>query len=273
MNNSQRYAFLLVLVVCIVVAGCAAPNDSPARAATTQPTSAAAAPAHKTYTFVIVHGAWGGGWAFKEVDRLLRADGHAVYRPTLTGQGERVHLASPDVGLQTHIQDVVNAIEFEDLHDVVLVGHSYGGMVITGVADRIPDRIAHLVYLDAILPEDGESVNTTPALHRGTTRPSRTEGFIVPQWVKPNQPPPHDVPQSAKTFSDPIVLKNQAAARAIPTTYILTVDADTRPEDDSFFPSYERAKARGWTVEVMEGDHNVQWSNPRELVRRLEKAP
>src|SRR6476659_2841608 len=110
-------------------------------------------------TYVIVHGAWGGGWAFKEVDRLLSADGNKVYRPTLTGQGERVHLANSNVDLSLHIQDIVNVILWENLHDVVLVGHSYGGMVVTGVADRVPDRIGHLVYLDALVPENGQSAD------------------------------------------------------------------------------------------------------------------
>lgn len=92
-------------------------------------------------TIVIVHGAWGGGWAFKKVESLLRQKGFDVYRPQLTGQGDRVHLARPDIGLNTHIDDVVNTILYEDLRDIVLVGHSYGGMVISGVADRVPDRI------------------------------------------------------------------------------------------------------------------------------------
>jgi pimeloyl-ACP methyl ester carboxylesterase len=108
--------------------------------------------------FVIVHGAWGGSWAFRRVETLLRDKGCNVYRPSLTGLGERVHLATPDVGLSTHINDVVNMILFEDLHDVILVGHSYGGMVITGVADRLPDRILRLIYIDAFVPSDGESV-------------------------------------------------------------------------------------------------------------------
>ena len=111
-----------------------------------------AGPMKKKLTFVIVHGAWGGGWSWKEVDHLLTADGHTVYRPTLTGQGERVHLASPSVGLDTHIADIVNVIKFENLHDIVLVGHSYAGMVITGVAQQVPDRISRLIYLDALLP-------------------------------------------------------------------------------------------------------------------------
>jgi pimeloyl-ACP methyl ester carboxylesterase len=111
-------------------------------------------------TMVIVHGAWGGAWAFKKVEALLRDKNYNVYRPQLTGLGERVHLARADIGLSTHIDDVVNAILFEDLRDITLVGHSYGGMVITGVADRVPDRIKRLVYLDALVPNDGESVNT-----------------------------------------------------------------------------------------------------------------
>lgn len=100
-------------------------------------------------TVVIVHGAWGGGWDWKGVERELRSRGYDVYRATLTGQGERDHLASPEVGLETHVTDVANLIVWERLEEVVLVGHSYGGMVITGVAERIPERVGRLVYLDA----------------------------------------------------------------------------------------------------------------------------
>jgi pimeloyl-ACP methyl ester carboxylesterase len=108
-------------------------------------------------TFVLVHGAWGGGWAWKRVAPLLRAHGHEVFTPTLTGLGERVHLARPDVNLDTHIQDIVNLLLYEDLANVVLVGWSYGGMVITGVLDRVPERLAHVAYVDAEVPRDGES--------------------------------------------------------------------------------------------------------------------
>ncbi len=106
-------------------------------------------------TYVLVHGAWGGGWAFRAVDSMLTAAGHRVYRPTLTGLGERVHLATPEVGLRTHVTDVVNVLLFEDLHDVVLVGHSYGALVTTGAADRAPERVARLVYIDAGPLPDG----------------------------------------------------------------------------------------------------------------------
>ena len=110
-------------------------------------------------TYVLVHGAWHGGWCWNRVAPLLRDKGHDVYTPTLTGLGERVHLATPEVDLSTHVTDVVNVIEFEDLRNVVLMGHSYGGQVITGVAGAIPERIGQLVYLDASLPNDGESLS------------------------------------------------------------------------------------------------------------------
>src|SRR6202040_1266512 len=109
-------------------------------------------------TFVLVHGAWHGSWCWKRVRKALQARGHDVFTPTLTGVGERSHLLSPDVNLDTHITDVVNLIRWEELSDVVLCGHSYGGCVVTGVADRLPDRIGAMVYLDAFTPEDGESL-------------------------------------------------------------------------------------------------------------------
>ncbi len=120
--------------------------------------AARAAQAAEKYTFVLVHGATAGGWEWKSTGKFLTDDGHIVYRATLTGLGERMHLNSTDVDLQTHINDVVNLILFEDLHDVVLTGHSYGGMVITGVIDRIPERIRHVVFLDAAVPDDGMSI-------------------------------------------------------------------------------------------------------------------
>ena len=219
-------------------------------------------------TIVIVHGAWGGAWAFKKVDALLRQKGFDVYRPQLTGQGDRVHLARPDVGLSTHIDDVVNTILYEDLHDITLVGHSYGGMVISGVADRLPARIKRLVYLDAMVPNDGDSVSTLIG-GRGDFIKQMTKGdYIVPPWVKPDQPPPHDVPQSLKTFTDPIVLKNEDA-RKIPATYILTVDKGKEAQQDDFFRQSERAKERRWSILQLTADHNPQWSEPGALVEML----
>jgi pimeloyl-ACP methyl ester carboxylesterase len=219
-------------------------------------------------TFVIVHGAWGGSWAFRRVEVLLREKGCVVYRPSLTGQGERVHLATPAVGLSTHIDDVVNTILFEDLHDVILVGHSYGGMVITGVADRVPDRIRRLIYLDAFVPNDGESVDSLTGARASWIKPMIKGDYIVPSWVKPEQPVPKDVPQPLKTFMEPIILKNKAALQ-IPATYILTVDAGQEAKADNFAAQAERAKTRGWTVHQMTADHNPQWSAPEALVELL----
>ena len=134
-------------------------------------TSNSGAIAGDQHTYVIVHGAWGGGWAFKPLDTALTARGHEVYRPTMTGSGDRVHLARPDIDLSTHVEDIVNTIRFEDLEDVVLVAHSYGGMVVSGVANRIPERLRCVVYVDAFLPEDGESLMTSS---RGQAR----EAFV-----------------------------------------------------------------------------------------------
>jgi pimeloyl-ACP methyl ester carboxylesterase len=220
-------------------------------------------------TFVIVHGAWGGSWAFKKVDSLMTAHGALVYRPSLTGQGERVHLASAEVGLTTHIDDVVNMIVFENLNDIVLVGHSYGGMVITGVADRIPERIRKLIYLDAFLPLDGESVFTANPKGREGIRSMEKDGMIVPPWVKADQPFPKDVPQSVKTFSEVIALKNPKL-KDIAGVYILTVDEGKKPEEDTFYIFAERAKKRKWKYVEMVADHNPQWSKASELANLLE---
>ena len=158
---------------------------------------AAGAPHH---TYVLIHGATGGGWDWRTMERLLTADGHTVFRPTLTGLGEKVHLTSPNISLTTHVSDIVNVILFENLHDVVLVGHSYGGMVITGVMDRIPERLSHVVFLDAMVPDDGQSVVTLG----GHLSPDDkvVDGLIHFSWLKASKPIPGDVPQSYKTYSE-----------------------------------------------------------------------
>jgi len=222
-------------------------------------------------TYVLVHGGGHGGWCYQRVARLLRAEGHEVHAPSLTGLADRSHLLAPGIDLDTHITDVVSLLFYEDLRDVILVGHSYGGMVITGVADRVPDRLRRLVYVDAFVPNDGECANAIRG-HTGIDRPI-TNGFVIPTWMTNSPPPPHDVPHPAKTFSQPISLTNQAVAAKLPTTYILTVEKGKAPESDEFYPFYQRAQARGWTTIIMEGDHNVQRSHPVELVRLLEQAP
>ncbi len=221
-------------------------------------------------TYVLVHGAWGGGWSFKQTDSLLRAAGHTVYRPTLSGLGERQHLASPDIDLDTHIKDVVNTILFENLHDVILLGHSYGGMVVTGVADSLPGRIKRLIYLDAFVPEDGQSVATAHGGGQTGREMAAEDGLIHPFWAVDAQGFPKDVPQPAKTFSQPLVLKNEKRL-ALPTTYILTYEGDNA-EKDAFGFFAKRAQRYGWTVVNMQADHNPQMSMPDKLAVLLEEV-
>ncbi|WP_313156862.1 alpha/beta hydrolase [Sphingobacterium multivorum] len=133
-----RTLFLLVLLSCGMLSGYAQHQD------------------HRP-TYVLVHGAWHGGWCWQAVAQQLTDAHYRVYAPTLTGLGERKHLIEPSVDINTHIQDIVNLIEMEDLHDVYLVGHSYAGAVIAGVADRIPSRLHKLIFLDAMIIEDGQS--------------------------------------------------------------------------------------------------------------------
>jgi pimeloyl-ACP methyl ester carboxylesterase len=219
-------------------------------------------------TVVIVHGAWGGGWDWRTVDSLLTKDGYRVVRVTLTGLGERRHLASPGVGLYTHIDDVVNKILWDDLRDVVLLGHSYGGMVITGAADRVPDRLKRLVYLDAMVPDSGESVKLLQGVDTGfITNITRGE-YTVPVWVQDTTAIPRDVPMSLKTFTDTLRLVNPAR-RTVPATYILTFEPQVNP--DPFQRFADRAAARGWRVERMQADHIPERSNPAGLVALLER--
>ena len=262
--NAKQFLHLALAFACITTfAGCK--TNPPVTAVGATPPAQV-----QKFTCVIVHGAWGGGWDWKPVADLLTADGGTVYRSTLTGLGEHSNLAGTNIDLDTHIQDIVNVILWENLHDVVLVGHSYGGMVITGVADRVPDRIKRLVYIDALLPENGESVD---GIKPNAIKTSVVNGFVVGDWMKGNPPPPHDVPQSARTFSEPITLTNQAVAQKLPTTYIFLVAKGQTLDQANFYRFYQRAKARGWTTHVIESDHNVQRSHPQELVKLLEQAP
>jgi len=227
--------------------------------------------AQQHHTYVLVHGAWGGGWDWRAVDSMLTARGHRVERVTLTGQGERVHLASPDIGLSTHVTDVVNTIFWENLHDVVLVGHSYGGMVVTGVVDRIPERIRRVVYLDAFLPDSGETtLGLADPSGNGFLQRTARDGMSVPSWVTDTLAVPRDVPQSLRTFTDTLRLVNPAGRR-VPGTYILTVEPTVDP--DPFQRFADRAAARGWPVHRLQSDHNAQRSARVPLVALLEQVP
>lgn len=214
-------------------------------------------------TVVIVHGAWGGGWDWKETAAVLESRGYTVYRPTLTGLGERRHLLSSDIDLMTHIDDVVNVLRFEQLHEVILVGHSYGGMVITGVAEQVPDRLSQLVYFDAILPFDGEctlavgrddgpeELCTAEAAERMLPEITAAGGIVSP-WVVPDAPPPTDVPHPVSTFIDPIELAGKPG-NGVPAGYIITRETVGGPDD--FNVTAQRAADLGFPVVEYIGNH------------------
>ncbi len=232
--------------------------------------AARAADASEKFTYVIVHGATAGGWEWKRTAQFLNGDGHTTYRVTLTGLGERMHLANPEINLETHINDVVNLILFEDLHDVVLTGHSYGGMVITGVMDRVPDRIRHVIFLDAAVPDDGMSLYDL----FGGPRPgaSVVDGMMQVPWVKPGTPPPHNVAQSVKCFSQPVSYKNPQA-KQLPVTYVAFVPKDKSAEERAATDkSWQRAVARGWTIRTFPGGHVAQQEDPRGVATLMEQA-
>ncbi len=232
----------------------------------------AAAPTGEKYTFVLVHGATAGGWEWKSTGKFLADDGHTVYRATLTGLGERMHLNSADVDLQMHIDDVVNLILFEDLHDVVLTGHSYGGMVITGVIDRIPERIRHVVFLDAAVPDDGMSIWDLFGADAPRDPERFKDGFMQVPWVKPGTTPPHSVKQSIKCFDQPVSYKNPAALK-LPVTYVAFIPKDKSAEERAKTDkSWQRAVARGWTIRTFPGGHVAQQEDPRGVATLIEQS-
>lgn len=231
------------------------------------PDTESLAPENPPYTFVLVHGASGGGWDWKTMDHLLTGRGHVVYRPTLTGLGEKVHLSSPEIDLTTHVTDIANVILFENLSEVILVGHSYGGMVITGVMDRIPQRISHAVFLDAAVPDDATSATDLwPSI---APDHDVVDGIVYFSWLDPDRPVPGDVPQSLKTFTEPVSFNNPDALK-IPATYIAFIAEGQTVQARSSETSWKNAEARGWTIRTLESDHNAQRSHPEELAELLE---
>jgi pimeloyl-ACP methyl ester carboxylesterase len=231
-------------------------------------------------TFLICHGAWSAGWAWKKVRPLLRAAGHEVFTPTYTGLGERAHLVSRTVTLDTHIADVLGVIECEDLSEIVLVGHSYGGMVATGVADRVPERISKLVYLDAFVPESGQCLSD---LLPAQVRTSRQEAAPVQGdgWLLAPNPPPPDTSaedlawitprrrwQPTGCFSQPIVLRNGAAPP--PRAYIYC----TRIAPEDTFGQFARRfrSAPGWQFLEIDASHSPNVTAPEALVRILDQV-
>jgi len=227
-------------------------------------------------TYVLVHGAWHGGWCWAKVARLLRDAAQDVYTPTLTGLGERAHLARPEVDLETHIQDVVAVLESEELRGVTLVGHSYGGMVISGVAARVTGRISHLVYLDAFVPETGKSVLDYMGERAGMI--SEAVAAHGEGWKLPSFPPErfgvtsqrdtewltkHLQPQPFKTFEQPLPA---AGGDKLKRTYVYC----SKPAMGAFDQFAERLRDdRKWTFHDVKTGHDAMVTAPGEIAKIL----
>lgn len=230
-------------------------------------------------TIVLVHGGGHGGWCWAPVRRLLQAAGHEVFAPTLSGLGDRAHLLSPELGLETHINDICGLLAFEDLGDVILVGHSYGGMVITGAADRAHERIGHLVYLDAAIPRDGEALlDISPGLLSltGTTRfvngcelglwPDESASAIyglddcpLKEWAVQRL-----TPHPWKTVTDRLHLRNADRLAQIPRTIINCAATLTkRPQ------SLRHRWQEGARVVEIEADHDLMLTEPAKVCEML----
>lgn len=224
-------------------------------------------------TYVLVHGAWRGSWIWARVrDRLQRA-GHFVFAPTMTGLADRSHLLSREIDLDTHIADIVGLIDFEELTDVILCGHSYGGCVVTGVADQRADRLRALIYLDAFVPEAGQSLwDLLPVEQRQNQRGAvdrEGDGWKVPpipaevfgvnerdrDWVDRQA-----TPQPLATFRQAIRLTGDQKV-AFPVTYILATGYEHSP----FQPFYERAKSMGWATQTIDCGHDAMLDEPDRL--------
>ncbi|QVQ51463.1 alpha/beta fold hydrolase [Spiractinospora alimapuensis] len=242
--------------------------------------------------FVLVHGGWHGAWCWERLVPLMREAGATVHTPSLTGVGERAADATPDVNVSTHIADVVEVLEEEDLSDVVLVGHSYAGFVITGVADRVPERIRHLVYLDAVVPREGKSVaDVLPPLNKvvpwATNRYG--DGWLMPhpplnmgkvpgvhgfygvtdetdlKWISANI-----TPQPVRTFTEPYRGRTTGLLESLPRTYVhctgggRLVQWARRPRR-AFWPPRDP----GWQHRRLATGHNAMITAPAELADLL----
>jgi pimeloyl-ACP methyl ester carboxylesterase len=224
-------------------------------------------------TYVLVHGGGHGGWCYQRVARLLRSAGHEVYTPTLTGLGERSHLLSPGIDLDLHITDVVAVLDYEDLRDVILVGHSYGGMVITGVADRAAARIGRIVYLDAATPVNGQSLVDVAGPIIQATRPAGQVVEDVELVLLPSPEAglfygvtdPDDVAWMAdrltghpwQCFEQPLRLTNEEALWSIPQCHI--VCTSTLATRDPELMQKARAAGRLWEIDT---GHDLMITEP-----------
>jgi pimeloyl-ACP methyl ester carboxylesterase len=228
-------------------------------------------------TFVLVHGSWHGGWCWKRVADRLEKAGHRVYAPTNTGLGERSHLLTKDVNVSTHVTDIVNVFKWEDLTDVVLVGHSYGGLVISGVADQIPEKISSIVFLDAFLPEDGDdlisksspryvemiagvqkrgeiSIAPPPAAAFGVTDPNDAA------WINAKC-----TPEPFGTYTEKVSYKG--GREKIPKRTYIRAHGYTSPTFDA---NLAKVKANpGWKVVEYDCGHDVMVLEPEQLTKTL----
>ena len=227
-------------------------------------------------TYVLVHGAWHGGWCWARVARLLRDAGHDVFTPTLTGLGERVHLARPEIDLAHHVQDVVAVLDAEELKSVTLVGHSYGGMVVTGVAARATARLAHLVYLDAFVPASGQKLlDLVPPERAEAMREqarSQGDGWRVPPW-----PPERYGVTSARDIEwlsrrltpHPLGTLEQPSEAGPPARGKLSYIYCTK-STGSFDQFAERLREdRKWSFHELKTGHDAMVTNPGELAKIL----
>jgi pimeloyl-ACP methyl ester carboxylesterase len=227
-------------------------------------------------TIVLAHGAWSAAWAWKKMRPLMKAAGHDFFTPTYTGLGERAHLARPEIDLSTHMEDVAAVLEFEDLKDVVLLGHSYGGMVVTGVADRARSRVAKVVYLDAFAPKDGQSLfdllgpKGEANMRAGAAKDG--DGWKLPLNPMPPDTSPEDQawavprrrPQPIRTFEQKIRLESKEPP---PRHYIY---AKKNGPGDTFRQFGERARSEaGWKYYEIDASHNPHITCPDVLMKLL----
>jgi pimeloyl-ACP methyl ester carboxylesterase len=232
-------------------------------------------------TYVLVHGGGHGGWCYQKVARLLRAAGHEVHAPSLTGLGERSHLLGPGIDLNTHIKDITSLLRYEDLSEVILVGHSYGGMVITGVADRASARVGRLVYLDAANPKDGQSLaSLSPQLilaaKKFGTIVNGVELVLLPETTDVGLmygvTDPADVawmtarltPHPWRCFEQPLTLADEAAYLAIPQYHI--VCSATLATRDKALMAEARAAGRLWDIDT---GHDLMITEPQAVAGAL----
>jgi len=226
--------------------------------------------------FVLVHGAFQGGWVYSRVARLLRDAGHEVYTPTLTGLGERSHLAHHAINLDTHVQDVVSVFLHEDISDAILCGHSYGGMVITGVAGEVGDRIRALCYIDAYAPADGQSLNdiTGPETALAVLDMAKQNGGMVPppssEQFNVNAQDAARV--DAMSVSQPLATFVQGVRKGVESSGIrdLSYIFATANGGDWFVSTYVRLQDHpSWKVYTLDCGHNIMLDRPRELASIL----